>query len=660
MIFTPTPILGLPLIEAAQLQKHLPINEALARLDALTHLAVASRSENAPPSSPAEGERWIVGPDPTGDWSAHAGEIAIFQNGGWIFVPPVEGMAARISDEGAYLLHDGADWTPLAGEAALAPALSLLEPLTPAADQIPYYASTSAAALASLTPFGRSVLGASTGATLREALGLGSAQSVAFEGLGLGGSTADATNRFAVSTPAALFNHAGAGVQLKLNKAAAADTASLLFQTNWSGRAEMGLAGSNDWSLKTSADGSSWVEALKVAAATGDLTLATDLGVAHGGTGASTAEAARTNLGVPSSEAVTILHRDALRQSVEAATGGRNTVLYDDVGNPSVMVVIPAFNIQDVDASLGTGLHPAFLMGGVEKREIFIGKYLASTIGTRAVSLPGVDPSSSLDFEAARARCAAKGAGWHLMTNAEWAALGLWSWKNGTMPRGNTNYGRDHQATHETSRRSDLLAPGLASGNARNLTGSGPSSWSHDGTGAGVTDLGGNLWEWAGGLRLLNGEIQIIPNNDAAATGADQSAASALWWALLPSGALVAPGTAGSLKYDASGANGSGNPILSSAVTSQSNGSTSSARKYGALTAASGVDVPPIAKLLGIFPHVTGIERGNLYVRNAGERLPRRGGSWSYGGNAGVFALDLLSARLDSNANFGFRPAFIA
>ncbi len=290
--------LGLPLIEAAQSQKHVPLNESLTRLDALLHLAVSSRAENAPPVSPSEGERWIVGPLPTGDWLGHAGEIAIFQNGGWAFAAPVEGMIARISAEEAAFLHDGSGWTLLAsGGDELAPALALLEPLTPAADQLAYYDSASSAALTMLSETGREIIGASDGLSAREFLGLGAVQNVEFGGLRLGGSTPDATNRLSVSSPAVLFTHAGAGVQAKLNKSAAAETASLLFQSDWSGRAEMGLNGSDDWSLKISADGSSWAEALKVSAATGSLTLAQPLGVAQGGTGATTAEAARTNLG---------------------------------------------------------------------------------------------------------------------------------------------------------------------------------------------------------------------------------------------------------------------------------------------------------------------------------------------------------------------------
>ena len=69
---------------------------------------------------------------------------------------------------------------------------------------------------------------------------------------------ADATNRLSISAPATLLSHEGGGHQIKVNKAAAGDTASLLFQSNWSGHAEMGLNGSNHWSLKISPDGVSW------------------------------------------------------------------------------------------------------------------------------------------------------------------------------------------------------------------------------------------------------------------------------------------------------------------------------------------------------------------------------------------------------------------
>jgi hypothetical protein len=85
--------------------------------------------------------------------------------------------------------------------------------------------------------------------------------------------TADATNRLTVSAPATLLNHAGSGHQLKLNKALVSDTASLLFQTGFSGRAEMGTAGSDDFSVKVSGDGTTFFTALEAEAATGEVTL---------------------------------------------------------------------------------------------------------------------------------------------------------------------------------------------------------------------------------------------------------------------------------------------------------------------------------------------------------------------------------------------------
>lgn len=356
----------------------------------------------------------------------------------------------------------------------------------------------------------------------------------------------------------------------------------------------------------------------------------------------------------------TISVPDALRQSVEAATGGRNTVLYDDKGYPSVMHVIPKFQVQDIDASLGAGVHPAFVVGGIEKSEIFVGRYLASIHDSRAVSLPGYDPAANINFETAAARCSAKGPGWHLMTNAEWAAIALWCWKNGFLPRGNTSWGKSHVNGWESAARPDSNLPGVSSGTGRTRTGKGPVGWSHDNSASGIADLCGNVWEWSAGLRLLDGEIQILANNDAAATGADLSAASTAWRAILQDGSLVAPGTADTLKFNATGAGGTGSPQLATVVTSQSDGSASASQTFSALTAASGVTVPAILKALALMPvATTGMDGSRFFMRNLGERLPIRGGSWDYGSGAGVFALSASNPRSLARTDVGFRPAFV-
>jgi hypothetical protein len=85
--------------------------------------------------------------------------------------------------------------------------------------------------------------------------------------------TPDATNRLSVNSAAVLLNNVGAGVQVKVNKAAAGDTASFLFQTGFSGRAEIGTTGDNDFHFKVSPDGSTFYEALILAAASGLITL---------------------------------------------------------------------------------------------------------------------------------------------------------------------------------------------------------------------------------------------------------------------------------------------------------------------------------------------------------------------------------------------------
>ena len=359
-----------------------------------------------------------------------------------------------------------------------------------------------------------------------------------------------------------------------------------------------------------------------------------------------------------------IFTKDALRASVEAATGGKVTVLYDDKGYPSYMVIIPKFNVQDIDASLGTGVHPAFIVNGVEKSEIYIGQYQAIVADGRAVSMPGKDPANSLNFDQALGYCSAKGPGWHLMTNAEWAAIALWCWKNGFQPRGNNDYGRSIGATYETGKRQDGGTPGNTSGAARILTGSGPASWRHDNTFAGIADLNGNVWEWVGGMRINGGEIQILQNNNAADNTKSQAAGSAEWKAILQDGSLVAPGTASTLKYDGSAANGTGTTNVDTALDYQSDGNGYTAAKFQDSTYNdTRITVTPglaLLKSLGLFPvGASGLGDDYLYANNNGERLPFRGGYWGDGLYAGVFALNLSYLRSNVNSNIGFRVACV-
>lgn len=203
-----TPLLGLPYILPSQAQKHVTHNEALALLDAVVQLAVQARNLSTPPTNPQEGARYIVAAGGSLEWAGHDGEVAVWRDAGWHFVSPLPGWQAQDLATGEAVGFDGSDW--------VVPQLDLNN----------------------------------------------------LDGMGIGTSW-DATNRLAVTGDATLLSHDGAGHQLKINKAFSTDTASLLFQTGWSGRAEMGTAGSDRFTIKTSADGASWVEALSFASATG-------------------------------------------------------------------------------------------------------------------------------------------------------------------------------------------------------------------------------------------------------------------------------------------------------------------------------------------------------------------------------------------------------
>ena len=350
------------------------------------------------------------------------------------------------------------------------------------------------------------------------------------------------------------------------------------------------------------------------------------------------------------------------RERVEDASFGRNTVMYDDANHPSVMVAVPCFPEVDVLTGAANKPHPAFIVNGAVKPYIYISKYQSFTTGSagtlRAVTLRGVDPGNSITFDNSLLACSQKGTGWHLMTNAEWAAISLLCKARGFMPRGNNNYGKDIAVAAEKA------VPSFISSNltARTATGTGPVAWSSDGSPFGIYDLNGNVYEWVGGLRLVDGEIQVLENNNAADNTKLQTVGSAEWKAILQNGSLVAPGTADTLKYDSTGTGASGDvgDVRVNITRSNNTGDTAYAlNTFETVAATAGVTVPNLLKLLSLFPLDASHGGDGHYVRNNGERVACRGGGWFYGAGAGVFFLYLDDARSSSGADLGFRSAFI-
>lgn len=349
---------------------------------------------------------------------------------------------------------------------------------------------------------------------------------------------------------------------------------------------------------------------------------------------------------------------DNARLALEAASGGKNTIITDDLGIPSVMVRIPKFKISDIVAGGAAETHPAFIVDDIELDEVYISKYQNVVENGRAYSLAGRDPAVYVTADQANQYCEAKGRGWHLMSNAEWAMLAHFCKINGFWPRGNNNFGSDITKPFERGVVSYRYQDGATMRDGRVLTGSGPASWSHDGTPHGVFDLNGNVWEWVSGLRTNDGEIQIIPNNNVV-KHVDQSATSPLWRAITTAGALVAPGTANTLKYDATGVAGAGAPKLNTTITSRSTDATSCSTEFQTLAAQAGVTVPPLMKTLALAPIDADHGGDGIWSRNNDERFPIRGGGWDNTAGSGVFALNLPDPRSLSSGNVGFRSAFV-
>jgi len=98
---------GLPYVAAAQAQKHVTVNEAFTRLDALANLRLASTGVVTPPVAPEEGEAYFVPNGAVNAWDGKGGQIAIFANGGWVFAEPKPGWKAFVEDVGLGAIFDG-------------------------------------------------------------------------------------------------------------------------------------------------------------------------------------------------------------------------------------------------------------------------------------------------------------------------------------------------------------------------------------------------------------------------------------------------------------------------------------------------------------------------------------------------------------------------
>lgn len=337
---------------------------------------------------------------------------------------------------------------------------------------------------------------------------------------------------------------------------------------------------------------------------------------------------------------------DKLRQAVEMASGGSETVLYDKWGNPHVMVILPKFDVGDIDASLGSGTHPAFQYEDGNNAlktvpEIFIGKYLASNDGNgHPVTLPrrapwighssiGLGPHKicrEMNDNYGGSEVAgwlggsdkAVGLRWSMCTLPTYAARLLMQYKllgedGAAALGGNSDRGKDYSKPWQSG---TLVENGYNT----TYTGSGPAAWYDDGIGKGLCDLIGNVQEAVYDALIVKGQLRITPYNNAVKRGVVDDYTG-------PRRYLNEDGTlgtftsgnynnivSGGLCYDGDGSDGL---RINTSVPNKTSTSGSFKINFADLEAASGVSIPDIMRVLCLAPVSGWSQPGKVELNNA-------------------------------------------
>lgn len=221
-----------------------------------------------------------------------------------------------------------------------------------------------------------------------------------------------------------------------------------------------------------------------------------------------------------------------LKNAVEAASKGKQTVLFTSNGQPTYVNIIKKNEVNSSDDSklfaLGyTGIHPAFKVGAVELDKIYVSTYPVQLVNGELLSLPykaatGIRNISSNTFGFPE-YLKKTGLNSHICTVTELNLLKALANKSKYNPYGNDlSKGRSEVDISQFGIRADGKEPGadntvtLNSIGAQNsgaiLTGSGPCSFRGGNSPTGICDLGSGYSSPVFGVRIIKGEVQVYGN----------------------------------------------------------------------------------------------------------------------------------------------------
>lgn len=352
-----------------------------------------------------------------------------------------------------------------------------------------------------------------------------------------------------------------------------------------------------------------------------------------------------------------------MKKAVEELTDNKNTVIFDNMNMPSVVVKIPKMTSAELYEGGANTTHPAFITGtGAQQKEYQIvgfSKFLNTIINGRAYSLPLAVPAVNVNYIQAIDACRAKGGIWGLVPDALWAVVSYLTIKNDTIPHGNTNYGQYNSTTEQ----------GLPAFHKNNqvgttLTGSGPNTWSSTGDALGIYDMCGNAHCLVGGSRLRNGMLNFIPNATSVLPTTDISADSTEWKNIAQDGTFedYAGNSVTALGFAWDTTNNIW--VLRNNIPGRTSAMKPSSSKACAFAdfAIDNITVPaylydlarmPVASLSSSY----GDCRNSMNV-SGGEYIPVRGGGYDNGVNAHIFRCDNSDRRTYKYSAEGFFSAY--